>query len=114
MLPYIPPSLMVELTHEHLERRLRTVRRQYRYDPDQFEDAPSVLQPDPVFMWLRHMVANGPIGRLVRWFERRAEAREDRASTQRAGAGVKWTERARIDPLPAPSGDAPDEERTAA
>jgi hypothetical protein len=46
---------------------------------------PSSLPPDPVYMALRRVIAGGPTGALVRWFDRWRELREDRALTPARG-----------------------------
>lgn len=79
MLPLYPPYAIADLAHEHLEGRLPDGRPRRRPDPDRFLDESSALQPDPMFMVLRSAVISGPIGRLMRWVDARAEAREERA-----------------------------------
>jgi hypothetical protein len=122
MLPLLPPYVINDLAHEHLEGRLPDGRPRRRHDAARFDESAD-LQPDPVAMGIRVLMTSGPIGRVVQWFERRAEAREDRkvrrdrevhAVYQRIDAALMQAERSTIEPLPAPTGDAPDEERTAA
>lgn len=112
MYPFTSSLLTADLTNERLPRRLRGAHRHYRYDPDQFLEEPA-LQPDPISMGFRQVLAGGLIGRLVRWFERRAEAREERAFTQRGDAGATQTAESTIAVL-ATATDNSDEERTAA
>lgn len=113
MMPLTPPYLIADLTHEHLERRLRHGQPRYRYDPDRFEES-AALQPDPIYLGLRHVVSEGPLGRLVHWFEQRAEVREERAWNRRIDAKAKSVERPTLEVLSPSTTDAPDEERTAA
>ena len=47
-------------------------------DPDGFLSLDPSLQQDPVFMSMRAFFRTGPIGALMRWIDRRVEAREDR------------------------------------
>lgn len=115
MLPLLPPYPINEMAHEPREGRLPDGRpRRQHADPDGFLGVDPALQPDPLYMGLRQWVAHGPIGRLAAWFERRAEAREDRAANQRVDTSIALAERPAIEPSPRVVGDDPDEDRTAA
>jgi len=111
MLPLYPPYPINDLAHEHLEGRLPDGRPRHRHDPDRFLDESSALQPNPVFMGLRQVLFSSPIGRLMRWIDRKAEEREDRGSGSRLdtmGGSVAPA------PLPDAEGDDDSGRRTAA
>lgn len=95
MLPLYPPYAIADLAHEHLpDGRTRRHR-----DPDGFFDDSLALQPDPVFMGLRRLVASGPIGALAHWIDQRIEAQEDRIHRPRIEgtvSAIAFTERARL------------------
>ena len=97
MLLLIPPYAITDLAHEHLEGRLPSGRFRPHDDPDKDVGEITALQPDPLFMAIRHIVTSGPIGWLWRWNDHRIEAREDRIHASR----VDDTERsvARPEPL---------------
>ena len=77
MHPMIPPSLLIDLANERFKVKPAMNDFTTSQDPDRLflNDA---SMPDPVTMALRTLFASGPLGALMRWIDRKIEAREDR------------------------------------
>jgi hypothetical protein len=73
MIPVIPPSTLHDLGKTLFSRETPAM----THDPDHFF-ANEALRPDPAMVGLRALFAIGPIGALMRWIDRKIEAREER------------------------------------
>lgn len=76
MQPFIPPTAIKDLSVQ-LFGGTPVTRSYTDNDPDRFHRAES-LEPDTVYMGLRALFTNGPVGRLMAWIDQKLEKRDDR------------------------------------
>jgi hypothetical protein len=77
LLPLVPPGTLNDFASTAFKERVVMTRIEPAQAPDGFL-ADDNLMPDPAYSAIRTIFTAGPIGALMRWIDRRIEAREER------------------------------------